>query len=181
VGFEQTFLHGRLRLDAVYFDNRFKDFLDFDNHAFIYINTPRVRTRGTEISLDGHFYKDSLLKVSFNRTDAKDPDTGEKLLRRAFERASITLDSPSFRGARFGLEVFYTGHRQDLVFPADWSPAYQTTLPDYTLVRLHGDVRFSKRLRLYGRVENLFDRRYQEVLGYQTSPRAFFAGSTLDL
>jgi vitamin B12 transporter len=180
-GFEQPFFGDKMRLNAVYFDNRYKNYLDFDNLAFVYLNIPRVRTRGAETSLDGHLYRDSLVQLTFNRTDAKNQDTGEKLLRRAFERSSFRLDSPTFHGTRAGFEVLYTGRRQDLVFPADWSPAYQITLPDYTLVRLHADWKPSKRITVFGRIENLFNRRYQEVLGYQTSLRAFYAGTTLDL
>jgi len=169
-GFEQPFLRNRFRLNAVYFDQRYKNYLDYDLAKWAYCNTPRVRTRGAETSLDGRFYKDSLVHLSVNYTEAKNLDTREPMQGRPLHRASLALDSPSVHGARVGFEVLYTGRRKNPVW-----------MPDYTLVRLHVDWKATNRMKIFARVENLFGRRYQEYDGYQTSPRAFFAGSTLSL
>jgi vitamin B12 transporter len=179
-GFEQPFLKDKIHLDAVCFLNQYKNFLDWDNTANddygAFVNVSRVRMRGTETSLEGHFYKDGLAKISINYTEAENLDTLELLPGHPSHRASFSLDSPSIGGARAGFEVLYTGRRDDLLWPDVLVP-----LPDYTLVRLHVDWKPSQRITLFGRVENLFNRRYQEVYGYQTAPRAVYAGTTLHL
>jgi vitamin B12 transporter len=179
-GFEQTFLKERVRLNAIVFETRTKQFLDYDNVLFTFYNASKVRVRGLETSLDARWFRDGRSSLSFHRTDAFNLDTGEKLLRRASTRATFALDSPTFRGARVGFEILYTGKRQDIVFPLDWSPAYQVTLADYTLSRVRADWKPTKRLTFFARVENLFDRRYQEILGYQTAPRTYHVGSRVE-
>jgi vitamin B12 transporter len=179
-GFEQPFLRNRIRLNAVLFDNQYKNFLNFDNSANDYwgafVNTPRVRSRGSETSLEGRFYKDSLVNLSINYTETENSDTLQLLPGHPSHRASLGVDSPTLYGARIGFEILYTGRRNDLLWPDVLAP-----MADYTLARLHADWKITKRVSVFGRVENLFNRRYQEVYGYQTSPRAFYAGSTFQL
>lgn len=41
----------------------------------------------------------------------------------------------------------------------------QTKMKDYMLVNLAGSYDITKNLQLFGRVDNLFDRQYEEVAG----------------
>jgi vitamin B12 transporter len=43
-------------------------------------------------------------------------------------------------------------------------------------VNIGGSYKFNENLEAYGRIENLFDEQYQEVLGYNTEGRTAFIG-----
>jgi vitamin B12 transporter len=56
-------------------------------------------------------------------------------------------------------------------------PAVNVTLPAYTVVNAGLNYKISDQVEVYGRVQNLFDTKYQEVLGYNTQGRTFYAGA----
>ncbi|HSP88431.1 MAG TPA: hypothetical protein VLN45_09880, partial [Ignavibacteriaceae bacterium] len=60
-------------------------------------------------------------------------------------------------------------------------PSVRTKLKSYTLVNLSLSHDIVKFLQLYGRVENLFDTDYQEVLGYSTPGLSGYAGIKFSL
>ena len=49
-------------------------------------------------------------------------------------------------------------------------------MPAYAVFYLTARYQLSKELRLFGRVDNLFDRQYEEINGFGTSGRAVFFG-----
>jgi vitamin B12 transporter len=49
-------------------------------------------------------------------------------------------------------------------------------LSSYTLINLGADYRIDETWQVYGRVENLLDRKYEEVFSFRGVGRAFFAG-----
>jgi len=58
-------------------------------------------------------------------------------------------------------------------------PTWQCRKPEdlsYVLANLNGRYKVSKEVSLYGRIENLFDRDYQTVYGYNQAPFGVFAG-----
>jgi vitamin B12 transporter len=80
-------------------------------------------------------------------------------------------------GFNIGTTVAYVGQRPDLDFAQFPSP--RVSLPAYTKVDISGELPLLKqltRLTLTGRVENLFDRRYEEVLHFATPGRTILIG-----
>jgi vitamin B12 transporter len=71
------------------------------------------------------------------------------------------------------------GKRPDLDFTQFPSP--RVTLPAYTKVDLSAEYPLSawrlSGLSINGRIDNLFDRRYEEVLHFGTPRRTFFLGA----
>jgi len=52
----------------------------------------------------------------------------------------------------------------------------EVRLPDYTVVNIAARHALTDGVELTARVNNLFDRRYQEVLGYAAQPRTAYVG-----
>ena len=50
------------------------------------------------------------------------------------------------------------------------------TLPAFTLVNLNATYAVAPHLELFGRIENLLDRRYVEVVSFATPGRAAYGG-----
>ena len=50
------------------------------------------------------------------------------------------------------------------------------TLPGYAVINLAGSYQVNQYLNLFARVDNLFDKHYQEILGFGTSGVAGYGG-----
>lgn len=179
-GAEQDFLARRLHLEAVCFLNRTRDFLDFDNTAEFYygafVNQNNVRARGVEATLEVRPYRDGKATLAWNTTEIKDLATGTTLPNRPTHGASLSVDSPTLRGFRLGFDLVFTGRRVSLQWPDQ-----RVDMPDHDVARVRAEWSPTSRVTVFGRIENAFDRRYQEIYGYQTAPRVFYAGSRIQL
>jgi len=80
------------------------------------------------------------------------------------ERASATLT------------VRYNGRQQDDAYTDPSYVPVRVSLQEYVLVNLNAAYKLTPRLSVFGRVENLFDERYEEVFSYVGQGRGAYAG-----
>ena len=155
--------HTRQRLTLAAFENRIEDLIDFSGTDFQAINIREARIRGAELTWH---YTDSnwRSRAQLSWQDSTDRDTGQRLLRRARENASVSLDR-LFGASWIGGEVVHVGDRVDVG---------QQPLPSHTLVNLRAGYALPAGFRLEGRVENLTDRDYEQVFGFNTHRRSLF-------
>ncbi|MEW7867460.1 TonB-dependent receptor domain-containing protein [Aeromonas diversa] len=102
--------------------------------------------------------------LSYDYTRAKDKNAQDlQLLRRAKHKggwlASVETGPVTWSG-----EVLYVGQRNDNDF-STW-PATLNELGSYTLFNLGSRYAVTERLTLGGRIDNLFDKHYDEAVGY---------------
>jgi vitamin B12 transporter len=182
---------GRLALGATWFDQRFRDMIQY---AFVspelpnYFNVAAASARGLE--LEATTRPVARLRVGANltllrtRVDDAGLQTGEsatfvkgnRLIRRPSTQASATagIDLPS--RATADVAVTYTGDRDDRDFST--FPATPVVLPSWTRI----DVGFTKsidlgaRFELRARIENLLGAGYQEIAGYPAAGRSLTIG-----
>jgi vitamin B12 transporter len=174
VGIEQALFDERLNLDVMYFENRVKDLiaLDFLASPATSTNVNKTRTRGVEVALMARPLENLDLSAAYTFTWTHSDETHDRLLllRRPPHVGSLVLNYRPLERANINLGVYYNG-RQD-----DWP---QTTLRDYVLVNLGLSWEASAKLTLFGRVENLFDKEYEEVKGFGSVGRTAYAGLEL--
>ncbi len=172
VGFDGggEFAFGPWAAELVYYENHFRELIDFDLTRMRYFNVGRARTRGVEGALSwqrGLF----TVKNSLTILRAKDLSTGEKLLRRP-----TFTDVLEFTVARtrWGLSTYgrYVGKRED-VHPVAYS---RQTMPAFFLVDMDFFRTLSEGWKIVGRGENLLNRKYQEVSGYGTAGLSIYGG-----
>ncbi len=202
-GAEQEIGGGRLRVSADYFDNRFRDIVSF---AFCfpggpcpvtppsgcgfgfgsYFNTDLARARGTTIAAEAR--AGSHVSITANYTldatrvlvspNAFDPaqQPGNRLLRRPVHSGNIGVNGGAGRLEATVIARF-TGRRtdSDFLFP----PLGLTSNPGFAVVSVAGSFRINRQAAAIARVENLLDKKYQEVLGYPAFGRAAYAGLRL--
>lgn len=161
-------------VDLAYFRSRFRNLIDYDFGTSKYVNTGRAKTSGFE--LEAGYKPASFLSLVARGTilDAKDEATGERLIRRARNRASLLatfLASPDISATASLIRV---GKREDRDFST--YPSTRVTLPAYALVNLSGEWRATKSVSLFARAENLADKQYEDARGYGTPGRSFYAG-----
>ena len=68
----------------------------------------------------------------------------------------------------------FNGKMEDSVFATFVPP--RVMLGGYTVVNIGGSFKVNETVELFGRIENLFDRTYQEVYGFNTPGLTAFGG-----
>jgi vitamin B12 transporter len=178
IGIEQTVLDGRLRGSIVYFDRQTSNQIDFQSSSAVpsygfYANIAKARGKGVE--LEGAFEINSILTLSGNYTNldainrSPGANQGKDLPRRAGESASADLTVALSSGLNGGVTMQYVGHSFDNV-------SNTRRLKSYVLTEVRIAYPINDMFEVYGRIENLFDQRYETIYQYGTLGRGAFAG-----
>jgi len=163
-------------LSITYFDTKIDDMIDFDNTTFKYNNIAGTsKISGLEASYQKEIFSDFLLSVNYTRLLKAENQKGEDLKRRAKDDIKIAIDYYGITDLHLGVNAQYIGDRIDTKFNPDFTTTDVQT-GKYTVVNMTANYNLNKEVQVYGKVENLTDKKYQTVYGYATSPRAFYAG-----
>ena len=176
-GIEQDLLKNRVILGATYFRNDFKDLIQYEMGQG-YINIAKAKTEGVELFSSVKPIDDLTVRANYTYTDTEDKRTGEDLIRRPKNKFGLDLNYHFLKKGNANLGVIYVGKRDDLDFSI--SPPRRVKLDRYTLVNLAASYDITKNVQLFGRVENLLDKEYEEVKGFGTLGLSFFGGIKLN-
>jgi vitamin B12 transporter len=185
-GFQQDFFHGKYVLSATYFNNLFRDQINYEEVDLVnfigqYFNVNQAFAQGVETQLQAKLRTRLLLTTAYTYTSTEildDPapiDTlynpGQPLLRRPKHSATTLL---SYLGNRWGsnLSGSFVGRRAD----DDFDGFGINHAAGYVRVDLGGWYAINHRISAYANVENALDRRYNEVVGYPALPINIRAG-----
>jgi len=179
LGVSQTFAGDRVHLGLTYFDNDFEDLIIFSNDTFTYANVAEANTSGLE--LRAAFKPLDRLWLSLDHTylDTEDESTGLVLLRRPENKTNVQLTYSFTKHSHIQADLRHVDERDDQDFAT--FPAQRVTLDSYTLVNLAARFRIARHVGIFGRVENLLDEDYVEVLGYGTPELSGYLGLNLSL
>lgn len=156
--------------DITYFDTYYDDLILFNGQTFLPENIGRARTKGVESKIQFATAYDTDLTVSYTYLDARDITNDVLLPRRARHQTALSVKNSSLDSLLF---------RSDIVFIADRFDSGMLTLDDFLIVSGTAQYDFSKNIRPYVRVQNAFDRTYQEVRGYGAFGASVFFGVDL--
>jgi len=192
VGLIGSFPGDVVELTASYFAQRFADLIQFVNGGppdfkGSFANLNAATSNGYEMELrvapNARMRGSASYTIVNPRVDAVDADyqgtdrAGDALLRRPTHSGTATVSYFGPSGFNVGAVVGYVGTRPDLDFSQFPSP--RVSLPAYTKVDLSSEVpilRRGARLTLTARVENVFNKRYQEVLNFASPGRTILIG-----
>jgi vitamin B12 transporter len=190
-GLRHTTGQGRIALGATWFDQHFRDMIQY---AFVspelpnYFNVAAASARGLELEATtrpaARLTVGANLTVLRTRVDDAGLQTGEsatfvegnRLLRRPSTQASATMGIDLPARATADIAVTYTGDRDDRDFST--FPATPVVLPSWTRV----DLGFTKaielgaRFELRARIENLLGASYEEIANYPAAGRSLTIG-----
>ena len=176
-GVEQALANGKLTLGASYFNNDLEKMIDvlYDPSTWEgrYVNVASARTRGLEAFVDVRAMENLNIQGSYTFTDTKDLTTGLDLLRRARHKFGVNADWRFIENANLNVDIKYVGKRADVAYPA------QIELDGYAMVNLAGSYNLTKSIRLFGRIENLFNKEYEEIKGYGSPGISAYGGVRL--
>ena len=179
-GVEQRLAGDRLTIDATYFENVLKDeiYTDFPPPNFTPTSlnrTTKSRQHGVEAALAARISTGWRIDASYTYLKAR--ENGVTEVRRPKHVASLaaTWTAPNDAGS-LTVVARYNGRQLDQAF---LDPSFVPTivrLDDYALVNLNGRVKLDEHFELFGRVENLFDERYEDVFSFVNPGRSAVAG-----
>jgi Outer membrane cobalamin receptor protein len=175
-GFEQYFFKNMLSFDLMYFHNDYKNMIDWDSSTWKYKNIGKAMTKGFEAGMNFLPLKNLTIGANFTFTDTENKETGHDLLRRPRRQAGLTLDWGFLPKANLHAGVTYVGKRKDVFYDSSTWMSENVTDKGYTTARLAASYDVTKNFQIFGRIENLFDKHYQEIYGYKTLGRSFYAG-----
>ncbi len=165
IGVEQRFLERKASLGATYFRNDFVNMVDYDFDTSSYKNIGRAESEGVELHARLLPSRALILGANYTYTEAVDQTTGEALRRRPRNKAGFDIGYRFVGKGSVRLDVSYVGERED-----------RGTLDAYTRVDLAVSCDLNERTRVFCRVENLFDKGYEEAAGYGAPGVAAYVG-----
>ena len=194
VGLVSSFHPQIIQLSASYFAQRFSDLIQFVNGAppdfkGSFANLTAATSNGVELEL--HLLPTATWRATAGYTvvnpkvAAIDPAyqggdrPGDALIRRPTHSGNAVVTFAPRSGATIGVAASYVGKRPDLDFAQFPSP--RVTLPAYAKVDISAEYPVSGfaggGLSVNARIDNLFDRRYEEVLHFATPRRTLMLGA----
>jgi vitamin B12 transporter len=172
-GFEQGFAAGTVRIGLTWFDNRIHDLIATDPVTFAtYANVGRAHTQGLESFIDYRPLPQLTLRLDYTYTAATDEQTNQELLRRPKNRGTFDATWQLTRAWQATLDVLSVGSWAD--GNRDFSQMVQA--PGYTVVNLATSYQVTERLGVLARIDNLFDRHYENPVGFLQPSISAYAG-----
>ncbi len=190
-GFEQLLDSDKLRLSADYFTNRFRDIISFAPGSVTpgcpfgtgnFFNTDLARARGVNFSLESRPFRWLAIRGNYSYDDTRvlksanpfaDPalQPGNPLLRRPLSSGALIVNV-GWRRMNWNFSGYFTGRRDD----SNFADPTQFENPGYARFDLATSYLIARGISFIGRVTNLFDKQYQDVLGFPALGRDFRLG-----
>lgn len=195
VGIEQALFGGALRVTADYFNQRFSDLIQFVGGGpptFLgsFANLTAAESNGYDVEVALTPDEDLSATASYTQASPRVTElspsyeggltVGQALIRRASHTGTAAVRYRRAGVGSLSATANYVGKRPDLDFREFPSPV--VTLPSYTRLDLAGSidvlrVRRAPALALTARVENVFDKRYEDVLNFAAPGRVILIGA----
>ncbi len=167
IGLEQRVADGKVLLAVTYFNQNITNMIDFD-FAIGYGNLANVHTKGVELSLDAQLSENLTVNGNYTFTDATDRATGDDLIRVPRNAAFAGVNWQASPVLNLGLSLTYNGKEKGNFFSPD--------VTGWTRVDFKVAYNINDDIEIYGRIDNLTDKEYQQISGYGTADRSYFAG-----
>ncbi len=173
---------------VVLFERKLKDGIDYSFVDYRYFNNNKVTDKGVELE---SMFRKGRWNLTFNYTYltgevntvkyAYDPNSfsyipdGDTSYNYQFRRPKHSLNL--FAGYQFTEKLFVSAHAR--FAGKRFEPRFMDaplTLDPYTVFDLYGEYRFSKKIRIFLDLKNLFNADYIDINGFTTRPVNFMAG-----
>lgn len=173
LGFEQAVANASVRFGVTYFRNNIKNLIADNADFSSLINVGRAVTDGVESFASYQPLQNLTFRLDYTYTQATDDILHQELLRRPKHKAGLnTAWQPtnrlSLNATVLTLSSWIDGNR-DFSIP-------RLTAAGYTTMDIAAGYDLTGNLTLYGRVNNLFNRHYENPVGFLQPSLGAFAG-----
>lgn len=172
-GVEQGLVGKVLRVGATYFHNRIRDLITTDVTGTTWANVGRATTDGVESFISWQPGRQLSLRLDYTYTEATDDAAQQELLRRPKHKGTLNVGWRPHEALLVDLDVLavssWVDGNRDFSIP-------RLDAPPYTTVNLAAALDVSRTLTVFGRVDNLLDRHYENPVGFLQPRLGLFAG-----
>lgn len=173
LGVEHSFLDGLATTSVTLYRRTSHNLITFSFVTFQSENIAAARSQGLELGLALRPAQNLRIDANYSLVDAKsrsaDATFGNRLARRPKDNANLSIDWTSPVKLAIGASVSITGDSFDNL-------SNTVRLDGYTLASIRASYPINTAIEIFGRVENLFDAKYQTVSGYGSYGRNAYAG-----
>ncbi len=178
VGFEQPLAGGRFAFGVTVFHNAITNLIDTNAAGDSLANIGRATTYGLESFLKVAATRDLTLRADYTYTVAKDDATGLELLRRPKNKASLSATWRATGRLSISATATYVGSWVDgnrsFSIP-------RLNAPPYVVANIAAAYDLGPRVQVFGRIDNLTGRRYEDPVGFQKPGFGAYGGVRLKL
>ncbi len=179
IGFEQAVFGGRAQFGATYFRNDITNLINFVFNSTTFTGTVdnigQAKTTGVEGFVSADVTDSFRIRADATYMEAFDEITGDELKRRPRFKSTVSLGWKATPKLLMTGSVTYVGASLDFDRPT-FNPV---VLPGYALVNIAADYTLNDNVSLFGRIDNLFDKTYQNPSGFEGTGLGAFAGVRL--
>ena len=170
-GFEQQAYLKPLRFGATYFHNTIKNLIDANFTS--YVNIGRAATDGIESFVSYQALETLSVRLDYTYTEATDEILHEELLRRPKHKADLHVawqatERLNLDGTLLGTSSWIDGNRDFTIS--------RLKAPGLVTMKVAGSFDLTEHFALYARLDNLFNHRYEEPIGYLQPALGVYAG-----
>ena len=173
-GVEQSLFEETVRFGATYFRNNIKNLIDSNADFTSYANVGRARTDGVESFISYQPASSYSARLDYTFTEAFDQTDDTVLLRRPKHKASLRNSWQATTRLSLDATVLYVGSWVD--GNRDFTNLEPLNAASFTTVNLAANFDLNEHLSVYGRINNLFDRKYQDPIGFLQPTIGAYAG-----
>jgi vitamin B12 transporter len=179
---EQSLFKDRLHLNVGYFWNHFTDQIVNASSAtcppatfgFCPQNIQQSKSQGWEAGFQLALFKNFNVRGQYTNTQTKDLSNGNRLPRWPLHQASLIAGYQPIERLLLNVEYRYVGSR--------FNDANNTQkMSAFGVVNAQVTYDVTKQFQVYGRVDNLFNERYEEILFFGTPIRSVYGGIKVSL
>ena len=172
VGFDQSV--GKMSGGLTWFHNNIKNLIETDPVTFSTdVNIGRARTEGVEAYLAWQVSDTLKLRADYTYTEAEDADLHQELVRRPKNKFSADARWQALEALSLDASLLYVGSWID--GSRDFSVSRLNAHPYWT-ADLAASYALTDTLAITGRINNLFDKRYENPVGFQQPGIGAYAG-----
>ncbi|TKB71999.1 MAG: TonB-dependent receptor [Nitrospira sp.] len=188
VGIDQSLFQGRVQLNAGYFWNRFQDLIQFASSftplcpastlGFCPINVAEAKSQGWELGFKATIMEGLQIRGQYTYTMTRAFDTpsnplgGDKRLPRwPVDQATLGLTYQPIEPLRINVDYRFVGARNN-----NLSNTPNQQLGSFNVVNASATYDVTRNWQVFGRVDNIFNARYEEILYFGTPVRSVYGG-----
>jgi vitamin B12 transporter len=177
-GFEQGALQGLVRLGVTYYYNRIHELITTDVTGTTYANVGAATTDGIESFIAWQPMKELTLRLEYTYTEATDEVLHQELLRRPKHKGTLLAQWQATSAWQLSVDVLAVGTwvdgNRDFSIP-------RLDAPGYVTVNLATSYELNRHFAVFGRINNLLDRQYENPVGFLQPGIGAYAGIRVTL
>lgn len=164
-------------LGATYYRTRISDLIEFQFVELGYVNIGEAEIEGAEIRVEASPFSWAAVRVAYDWTDARNGQTGARLLRRPEHSWRISAELTPIEGTRVVLSWADVGRRRDVTYGDGGEFLSGAGVADsWGAGSIAASYNLGERAEAFLRIDNVTDEVYEQPAAFAGGPRTTMIG-----